>query len=355
MICENCQQDLPEYEFPHPGSIVCSGCLKAGREIPADAVPVTNLTTVHVFWRRLLAIVVDGLILGLVGNALGFLAFDYFAGIGPWARLIGFGIALVYFGILDSSISSGQTPGKRLLKVRVVDAKGRPVSAGRAVVRYVVIAVPFFLNNLPVPITGPSVPVLVGGLLIFGLGGSIVYLLVFNRRTRQGVHDLITGTYVVNADGADPVSVQSVWRGHVAVPAVLLIGITIFFSFTYVLMERPLFKSLLAIQKAVLANQDIRNASVESNTRLASDPGSAYLLVAVEVRHRPDDFQAHAEDIARMIVDRFPDEIQTGTLQVSVQYGYDMGIAHASMHVTSSWSGPEIRTLKMQGGEVQSL
>src|SRR5690348_14117245 len=71
------------------------------------------------FWRRLAAFVVDALILGVPAMLLGFAMFDWAASLGQAGRLIGFVVALLYFGLLNSRLGGGQTLGKRLLGIRV--------------------------------------------------------------------------------------------------------------------------------------------------------------------------------------------------------------------------------------------
>jgi hypothetical protein len=84
------------------------------------------------FWRRLAAGVLDFLLLGAIGGAIGASAFDRLAVLGSWGRLIGFAIALVYFVPLDSHVGGGQSEDKRLLEIRVADRLGMPISPGRA-------------------------------------------------------------------------------------------------------------------------------------------------------------------------------------------------------------------------------
>ena len=69
------------------------------------------------YWRRIGAFAIDSIILGLIGLSLGLVLEDMFVDIGVWGRLFGFTIALLYFGIMNSVISNGQTLGKKLLKI----------------------------------------------------------------------------------------------------------------------------------------------------------------------------------------------------------------------------------------------
>ena len=54
--------------------------------------------------------------------------------------------------------------------------------------------------------------------LVFAVALAIVYLFIFNRKTRQSLHDLVVGSYVVKAkdEGMAPAA-GLIWRGHYAV------------------------------------------------------------------------------------------------------------------------------------------
>ena len=71
-----------------------------------------NMRWISGFWRRVGALFIDTIILGIVGLGLGFALETQFVELGGWGRFVGFFIALVYFGVMNSSISGGQTFGK---------------------------------------------------------------------------------------------------------------------------------------------------------------------------------------------------------------------------------------------------
>ena len=99
------------------------------------------------FWIRFLAAFVDGLILGIPLLILGGIAMSdgtgFSTGIGftPGAELgwqvVTTGIGVLYYAILEGG-PTGQTVGKRLCGIRVVDANtGQPgIGVGRGVGRY---------------------------------------------------------------------------------------------------------------------------------------------------------------------------------------------------------------------------
>lgn len=98
-------------------------------------------------WRRLFAFLVDGLVLGAVGTCMGPIAFDRLMALGEWGRLVGLAIALIYFGAMDSKLFGGQTPGKRLLNIKVVTADSAPLGIGASTLRAVIFCAPYFLNG----------------------------------------------------------------------------------------------------------------------------------------------------------------------------------------------------------------
>jgi uncharacterized RDD family membrane protein YckC len=83
------------------------------------------------FWQRFVALFVDGLIIGGVQYGIG-LTIDPDVGFG-----VGLVFGLVYYSYLEGS-PSGQTVGKKVMGIRVVDFKsGHPIGFGRGLVRWV--------------------------------------------------------------------------------------------------------------------------------------------------------------------------------------------------------------------------
>jgi uncharacterized RDD family membrane protein YckC len=134
------------------------------------------------FWRRIGALFIDGLILGLVGFLLGLVLESTFVKIGGMGRLIGVVIALVYFGLMNSKLCNGQTIGKKLLNLRVVDSSNQPIPLANSVLRYIVLAAPFSLNGAQFSTEALLSFVMYPlSLVIFGGLFSIIYLYIFNR------------------------------------------------------------------------------------------------------------------------------------------------------------------------------
>jgi uncharacterized RDD family membrane protein YckC len=83
------------------------------------------------FGVRLVAAIIDGILLGIVGFVIRLLLGD---AIGSALNLL---LGLAYYAYLEGS-PSGQTVGKRAMNIRVIDfAAGGPIGPGRALLRYV--------------------------------------------------------------------------------------------------------------------------------------------------------------------------------------------------------------------------
>ncbi|HSH39809.1 MAG TPA: RDD family protein [Chthoniobacterales bacterium] len=142
----------------------------AGQALPPP-IPPSNVAG---FWRRLLGFFLDTLLLSVPAFVAGVFLFDQFAALGNWGRLVGLVIALVYFGVLNSSIGGGQTVGKRCFRTRTVDNANHSIDLGRSILRFNVIALPFFLNGAPGLQFAPWWVLTLAGIVIFGFGGTII-------------------------------------------------------------------------------------------------------------------------------------------------------------------------------------
>lgn len=285
------------------------------------------------FWHRIGAFFLDGVILGAIGVAAGFVLADKFVQLGPWGRLLGFVVTLAYFGTLNSSLSGGQTPGKRLLKIRVVASNGAPPSVARAFVRFLPLGAPWFLNGArfsEAVLLSPWMYVL--SVAVFGMGLSILYLYIFNRRTRQSLHDVSVGSYVVSAQTSGAAITSKLWRGHLLVCIVLLFASALVPYFTKNLAQGEPFASLMNVSRVVVSEPWVVNAEVNTGQTFFSstDKGqhtTKYLNITAYTRD-PDIANAErAKQLARLALSADSTARDLDVIQVTLVYGYDIGIA----------------------------
>ncbi|MBI5926353.1 MAG: RDD family protein [Aquabacterium sp.] len=302
------------------------------------------------FWRRLGAFFLDGVVLGAVGWAAGLVLADQFVQLGLWGRLLGFCVAWPYFGLLNSSLSGGQTLGKRALGIKVVSQQGGFLSVQQALVRFLPLGAAWFLNGAPW-----SEAVLLSfwsyvlSVAVFGVGLSVAYLFVFNRATRQSLHDLMVGSLVVRAVGSQEESVkaQPTWPVHLAVCGVLMVGSAILPYFGQRAAGNATFSPLLSIYKAVNATSWVSHAQVNQGQSfiVTADKGkvsSTYLSIVAYTKDADINSTTRAGQLAKLALSADPAARQLDTIQVVLVYGYDIGIAASwqsrnQSHTPAEW------------------
>ncbi len=292
--------------------------------------PEMTAAEISGFWLRLGAFIVDAFILAGAGYLLGCVAFDRLAQLGPWwGRILGFGIVLLYFGPLNNSAGKGQTIGKRLAGIRVQDRTGNTISPVRSLIRYSVLAVPFFLAFAIIPTSFMVSPVgFLMGPAIAGVGGAIIYLYVFNRRTRQSLHDLAAGTYVVRSSG--PVTVGPVWKWHFLVVSFWILLVAFFIAIvTTKVTQESAFSKLLSVQETIQDQGKVHVVNVTVGQRKGPNGEATYFDAYAIWKQRPRDYEAALSEIASVILKEYPEVFNKNVLTVTVAYGYDIGIARS--------------------------
>jgi len=304
------------------------------QDIPSTAPPAAN-RIISGFWRRMLSFLLDCLILFVPAILSGFLLFDFYAELGGWGRLLGFCIALMYFGLFNSSLGHGQTLGKRLLKIEVVNVSGDYISPGRSLLRFSVLAAPWFLNRPPIHLSEVMGPLgYTMALLMSGLGGAILYMYIFNRRTRQSLHDLAAGTWVVRTWPKGPAPGVSVWQTHLVAVGIWFLAVLGFCVFFPYLSQKGAFPDMLAAARAIESSGKWRVESAFDSTtwKLTGEkkPNVTFFQTVVILEEKPVNFEAAAataRGIAAIILNKYPGVNDKNFLFINMRYGYDLGIA----------------------------
>ncbi len=288
------------------------------------------------FWRRIGAFVIDSAILGGAGYGLGLVFEKQFVELGGWSRLVGFCIALAYFGIMNSRICGGQTLGKKVLKIKVVNGENQSIDVVRSFARYSILGIPYFLNGAHFTSNAlSSFWIYPLSFVIFGGMGSTVFLYIFNRVTRQSLHDLIVGTFVVNVN-VEKQEPGTVWRPHLLVVAAFFILAAIMPVYTTNLSQSGTFRDLLSAQAAIMEEPSVSYASVSYGERSFSSATkgtkttTSYVAAQAFLRTNDVADAQLAWKLAEILVKRYPESLKKDVIQIKLIYGYDIGIA-------SSW------------------
>ncbi len=121
-----------------------------------------NNTQYAGFWIRFVAVVIDAIILSVVGWVIGQVI---------QAEIIGMLIGAAYY-LYFWVKQKGQTPGKKVMGIRIVRVDGKEIDWMTAVLRYV-------------------------GYIVSGIPLALGFIWVAFDKQKQGWHDKIAGTFVV--------------------------------------------------------------------------------------------------------------------------------------------------------------
>lgn len=271
---------------------------------------------------RVGAWLIDGILLVALGLLASLLLGTWCAPLGVFSQLTGLVAAILYTAVLNSRIGGGQTLGKRLFEIQVVGADGRPVSfansLGRSVVLWIAAAQLRETRDIALQ-SGSAAVVIALSFLARAAGLAMAYLLLFNRPTRQGPHDLIAGTFVVEKGRVPTVIAAPPGREHWYVLAGLLV----------------LMAAVIAVQAPSQWRQvaDFRN--VEQHLRQIDgfqqlrhfEESGRTLKVGVRLKRPPESFEAVQRRVAGIVLSAFPTaDNRIDRMEVAVGCTCDFGI-----------------------------
>jgi uncharacterized RDD family membrane protein YckC len=280
------------------------------------------------FWRRIIALAIDSLIAALPCGILGAVFYDFFSRSEAYGFLVGFPLTLLYFGILGSSLGGGQTLGHKVTGIRVVDRNGKSIPLNRSLLRYTILLAPFLLRSGAFPISGFFVSKAILDWLMLVSTLAIIYLYIFNRTSRQSLHDLAADSYVVDADSIGAVESPPCWAGHWAIlGGVSLATAALSLAPQNMVGQRGIFSELSAIQKAVLSSGDVQNAGVYVQKNWANGDTKSGLTVEVVWRGKAPATEKAAAEIAERVLLADPHAMDRDFITVNSLEGFRIGLA----------------------------
>ncbi|MCJ7932893.1 MAG: RDD family protein [Chryseobacterium sp.] len=289
------------------------------------------------FWTRIWALLIDSIILGIFGFILTALFKNFFISLGSEGKLIGWFIALAYFSLLNSTLNKGQTIGKKMMNIQVVDCTGQFISLKTSFIRALIFTAPFFLNGYKIPgLTPFSVLTIIQSILIMTLGIGIIVFYIANKETRQSVHDLVAGTYVVQnyrnsmAKLMLPINKRSF---YITGGLIVIIICTSVYNFT----TNSTAKKLIPLYENIMKQEEIANASITVNTLPLNNNTQVYTIV-IQFKNnianmKDPEYIIHNKEV-KQAVKKFIDsqvyEKDTDILNITLTSGYDIGISKSN-------------------------
>ena len=206
---------------------------KPREEMMSSTTPQTTPVPIYAgFWRRAAASLVDGLLLAVPAIVVNVI----FGKDSVLGFLVGIAIGCAYFAGFHSSAKQA-TPGKMAFAVKISDLAGARIGVARAIGRY-----------------------FASWLSAFTLG--IGYLMAAFSQKKQALHDMISGTLVVNAK----VDFNQIVAGGGVMP--ITAGVR---AITILLLIIPFFGGLLAaILTPAYQDYTVRRKIVEALTEISA-------------------------------------------------------------------------------------
>jgi uncharacterized RDD family membrane protein YckC len=298
-------------------------------DTPADFPPLAG------FWRRIAAFAVDGLLLGIVGQVLALPFPSIWFEIGPHGRFVGLFIALGYFGLMDSQVGDGQSVGKRFLRIAVRDHGNQPIGIARSALRTLVWLVPVTLNGWALPALRAPVPSWIATVIVFGVGGALVFTMVFNRRSRQGLHDMLCETYVVRVTGepieAFPTTARVQWIATSAFAATAMVLATAGMFFGP--LSGTTLQQVIRLHGRLEPDPRFFTVGVFDRTFYRTSGATTRTLrIEAWYKGRPSDEDRRrvVNDIANTALESMDSIAEFDDMQIGVTWAYDLGIASTS-------------------------
>jgi hypothetical protein len=161
--------------------------------------------------------------------------------------------------------------------------------------------------------------VVVASLFLAGaMGLGIVYLLLFNRQTRQGLHDLIVGTFVVKKGGVPDVIAAPLRRVHWYVLAGLFVLLAVAITLQTPSQRRQVvdFQRLEHQLQQIEAFHQLRHFQASGKT----------LEIGVQLKRPPESFEAVQRRVADIVLSAYPAADRIEQMEVTVTCNCDLGL-----------------------------
>ena len=303
---------------------------------------VSSVNPICNFWMRILAFSIDMIILSIPVNIAAFIFQSQLARMGGWERLVGFVAVVVYFGILNSHFTNGQTFGKKVTRIRVVNINGKSISIGKSFFRAAILAIPLFLNGARIPprILVSPLGVIISGIVFGGIIG-IIYFYVFNRATRQSLHDIITKTIVIKTQEHDEIRLVPIARIHYAIYGVVVFCVLTISAFAFTsATKKQDFRELIELQRQICNIRHVSYTGVFVGKTFGQEKDMQYLKVVIFWTGNPDSSFLAEKKAAEVIFNTYPHIENKDQIGIITVYGYDIGLG-GLWWTKPNWKSPE--------------
>jgi len=296
-------------------------------------VTTATLPPVAGFWRRTIAFIIDGIVLSLISAGVYYVFPNFWSGHYYLGVLAGFLIWMLYFSLTESSVLGGQSLGKVVMGIWIVDQYGQALSDTKVIARTLLIGIPLSLNQVVLPpyLSDSVVVSSILSVVIVGFLLANVYLMIFNHTNRRCLHDEWTGTYVVRKEFGEKVAERTPkFHQYVSLAILLVPGIAIPFDSTDTDAIVPGYS---AFSEQAVQLDSVTFVSVH-NSQVVVFGNDSMPVNSVSIVITPGDLNCESDELAcrdtllqvtQYAVNYLPDVCATDKVYVSIQTQSGLG------------------------------
>jgi uncharacterized RDD family membrane protein YckC len=189
---EEVSDEVPAEGVPVQDTVEAGGQLETIEEAGlVEAAAEVKMLEYRGAWIRLAGFVVDFAVMSVIAFLLTLIQHFPF-----WTAFV---IGMIYFVGFWSW--RGQTPGKMLVRAKIVKTDGSRMGFGTAFLRYLFYIVP---NYAPILFYVMRVHVILGSVVVL-----FAFVIIALNSKKRGIHDFVAGTVVINTRPRAPQSVEA--------------------------------------------------------------------------------------------------------------------------------------------------
>lgn len=279
--------------------------------------------------QRIVAFIIDYFIIGIVGYLSGLILSDFYISLGNYGRLIGFAITLLYFSLCDSFLLAGQTLGKKIIGIKVVNHQSKLLSIQFSFLRSLVFSFTILFNGLSLSDPKQAYLVLIVSFIFITICLFELFYFVLYKKTDQFFHDILLNTFVVcKSNGIiEHIFSLKIVRWSLAIPIITVLILTITNIITPTKQVNDMSILANTIQNTLPLNNTMVSRGVTKFFGTSGNSETKYVSITTLKKSLTDTNEFLAIEIARIAITSGFNFQEDEILSIQINSGYDIAIA----------------------------
>ena len=295
--------------------------------------------------RRFFAFSLDMALISLIGYLSSFLFEDFYMKLGNYGKIIGATVVLIYFGIFDSKLGKGQSIGKKLLKIKVVNKNSEYISVLNGFIRSLWLFTVTLFNGFSLDNSKYFPIIIIVGTILFSIILGEIYFFIFNKRTIQSLHDLYSNTFVVSTASEGEIEYKNNKKTLYcsAIIPVLILTLTVYVN---IRTKETFLGDYLRIIDLIQEDIPVHQTTISKNFSIVKTTSGStrqnYVILNTYKDNKSDDDKEIAVRIAGKAFDNDFTIKDDEIFSIVISSGFNIGIANKNKNqrfngTTAQW------------------